>query len=99
MDKHDSVSILDSYFPEYAFFTEYGSFNRHLEKLCRENERKEINYLSICLPNYLNDAHIQNYLRVGANALCAKRPVINPWKVGAVQEFEADTGQRVWTIL
>ena len=99
LDKHDSVGILDSYFPDCAFFTEYERFDRHLEKLRRENEGKEIHYLSICSPNYLHDAHIRTALRVGADALCEKPLVLNPWNVEALQELEADTGQRVWTIL
>ena len=99
LDKHDSVGILDSYFPDCAFFTEYERFDRHLEKLRRENEGKEIHYLSICSPNYLHDAHIRTALRVGADALCEKPLVLNPWNVEALQELEADTGQRVWTVL
>ena len=99
LDKHDSVGILDSYFPDCAFFKEYERFDRHLEKLRRENEGKEIHYLSICSPNYLHDAHIRTALRVGADALCEKPLVLNPWNVEALQEMEADTGQRVWTIL
>ncbi len=99
LDKHDSVGILDSYFPDCAFFTEYERFDRHLEKLRRENEGKEIHYLSICSPNYLHDAHIRTALRVGADALCEKPLVLNPWNVEALQELEADTGQRVWAVL
>ena len=99
LDKHDSVGILDSFFPDCAFFTEYERFDRHLEKLRRENEGKEIHYLSICSPNYLHDAHIRTALRVGSDALCEKPLVLNPWNVAALQELEADTGQRVWTIL
>ena len=99
LDKHDSVGILDSYFPDCAFFSEYERFDRHLEKLRRENEGKEIHYLSICSPNYLHDAHIRTALRVGADALCEKPLVLNPWNVEALQELEADTGQRVWTVL
>jgi UDP-N-acetyl-2-amino-2-deoxyglucuronate dehydrogenase len=99
LDKHDSVGILDSYFPDCAFFTEYERFDRHLEKLLRRDEGKEIHYLSICAPNYLHDAHIRTALRVGADALCEKPLVLNPWNVEVLQELEADTGQRVWTIL
>jgi UDP-N-acetyl-2-amino-2-deoxyglucuronate dehydrogenase len=99
LDKHDSVGILDSYFPDCAFFTEYERFDRHLEKLRRENEGKEIHYVSICSPNYLHDAHIRTALRVGADALCEKPLVLNPWNVEALQELEAETGQRVWTML
>lgn len=99
LDKHDSVGILDSYFPDCNFFTEYERFDRHLEKLHRGGEGNEVHYLSICSPNYLHDAHIRTALRVGADALCEKPLVLNPWNVEALQELEADTGRRVWTIL
>ena len=99
LDKHDSVGILDSYFPDCEFFTEYERFDRHLEKLRRENEGREVHFVSICAPNYLHDAHIRTALRVGADALCEKPLVLNPWNIEALQELEADTGQRVWTIL
>jgi UDP-N-acetyl-2-amino-2-deoxyglucuronate dehydrogenase len=99
LDRHDSVGILDSYFPDCTFFTEYERFDRHLEKLRRENDGRKIHYVSVCSPNYLHDAHIRTALRVGADALCEKPLVLNPWNVEALQELEADTGQRVWTIL
>ena len=99
LDKHDSVGILDSYFPDCAFFTEYERFDRHLERMRRMDEGKKIHYLSICAPNYLHDAHIRTALRIGADALCEKPLVLNPWNVEAMQELEAYTGQRVWTIL
>ena len=99
LDKHDSVGILDSHFPDCAFFTEYERFDRHLEKLHRENDGREIHHVSVCSPNYLHDAHIRTALRVGADALCEKPLVLNPWNIEALQELEADTGQRVWTIL
>ena len=75
------MGILDSYIPDCAFFTEYERFNRHLEKLLRENEGKEIHYLSICSPNYHHDAHIRTALQIGADALCEKPLVLNPWNV------------------
>ena len=99
IDNHDSVGVLDNYFPDCAFFTEYERFDRHLEKLRRQYEGNGIHYLSICSPNHLHDAHIRLALRVGANAICEKPVVINPWNIQALQEIEAETGNRVWTIL
>ncbi len=55
LDKSDSVGILDSYFPEADFFTEFERFDRHLEKLRRE-KALAIDYVTICSPNYLHDA-------------------------------------------
>ena len=97
LDKHDSVGILDSYFPDASFFTEYERFDRHLEKLKRQNI--PIDYVSICSPNYLHDAHIRFGLRIGANAICEKPIVLNPWNIDALEEIESETGGHVYTIL
>jgi UDP-N-acetyl-2-amino-2-deoxyglucuronate dehydrogenase len=55
--------------------------------------------VSICSPNYLHDAHIRFALRVGADAICEKPIVINPWNLDALQELELESGQRVYTVL
>jgi UDP-N-acetyl-2-amino-2-deoxyglucuronate dehydrogenase len=80
LDKNDSVGIIDSYFPEADFFVEAERFDRHLDKLRRKGKQK-IDYLSICSPNYLHDAHIRLALRNGAHAICEKPIVLNPWKL------------------
>ncbi len=97
LDKHDNVGILDSYFPNADFFTEFERFDRHLDKLRRKGT--VIDYVSICSPNYLHDSHIRFALRNGANAICEKPLVLNPWNVEALAEFEQETGKRVYTIL
>ena len=99
LDPHDSVGILDSYFPNSSFFTEFERFERHLELLKRENEDKNIHYVSICSPNHLHDAHIRLALRIGAEAICEKPLVINPWNLDALQQIEEETGKKVNTIL
>ena len=99
IDPFDSVGILDSFFPDCSFFTEYERFDRHLEKLKNKTEDERIHYVSICSPNHLHDAHIRTALRVGADAICEKPLVLNPWNLNALAEIEAKTGQRVWTIL
>ena len=99
VDKSDSVGIIDGYFPESAFFTEFERFDRHVEKLKREGEEKRIHYVSICSPNYLHDAHIRFALRVNADAICEKPLVLNPWNVEALAEIERETGRRINTIL
>lgn len=99
LDPSDSVGILDSCFPDCAFFTEYERFDRHLEKLKRKTEDERVHYVSICSPNHLHDAHIRTALRIGADALCEKPLVLNPWNLEALQELEAETGRRVWTVL
>ena len=99
IDPHDSVGILDRYFPNASFFTEFERFDRHLEKLRRTSEKGKIDYLTICSPNHLHDAHIRLALRLGANAICEKPLVLNPWNLDALQELERDSGGKVYTIL
>jgi len=99
VDKSDSVGILDSYSFDVAFFTEFERFDRFVEKLRRQGEEKQINYVSVCSPNYLHDAHIRFALRVGADAICEKPLVLNPWNLDALLELEQETGQRVYNIL
>jgi len=98
LDKNDSVGVMDSYFPEASFFTEFERFDRHIEKLKRENKTK-LDYVSICTPNYLHDAHIRMALRSGANAICEKPLVLNPWNIDALQAIEKETGNKIYTIL
>lgn len=97
VDKHDNVGILDSYFPNADFFTEFERFDRHLDKLKRKGEK--VDYVSICSPNYLHDSHMRYALRYGADAICEKPLVLNPWNVDALEEIEKETGKRVSTIL
>lgn len=99
VDPNDSVGILDSYFKDTWFFTEFERFDRHIEKLRRSNQNDRIHYLSICSPNYLHDAHARFALRVGADAICEKPLVLNPWNIDALQELEQEFGQRVYTVL
>ena len=98
MDKHDNVGILDSFFPKCDFFVEFERFDRHVEKLRRE-ENQKIDYVSICTPNYLHDAHIRFALRVGADAICEKPLVLNPWNLDALAEIEHESGNRIYNVL
>jgi UDP-N-acetyl-2-amino-2-deoxyglucuronate dehydrogenase len=98
-DPHDAVGILDRFAFDVRFFTEIERFDRHLEKLKRGPEADRIHYVSICSPNYLHDAHIRLALRIGADAICEKPLVINPWNLDALQDIERETGRRVYTVL
>jgi UDP-N-acetyl-2-amino-2-deoxyglucuronate dehydrogenase len=98
VDPFDSVGILDSYFPNANFFVETERFDRHLDKLRRKGENK-VDYVSICSPNYLHDAHIRLALRNEAHAICEKPLVLNPWNVDALQEIEIETGKKINVIL
>lgn len=97
LDKHDNVGILDSFFPHANFFTEFERFDRHLDKLKRQGNK--VDYVSICSPNYLHDSHIRFSLRLGADAICEKPLVLNPWNLEALEEIEKETGKKVKTIL
>ena len=97
LDKNDSVGILDSFFPEADFFTEFERFDRHLEKQKRKGIKTD--YLSVCSPNYLHDSHIRFGLRLGADVICEKPVVLNPWNIDALAEIEKETGNRIYTIL
>lgn len=152
VDKFDSVGILDSYFPETSFFTEFERFDRHVEVLRAkgttgmtgtterggdgEKERRrdeeieeatgtdvarnvsarnvsarnffppeeaeegrQVDYVSVCTPNYLHDAHIRFGLRVGADVICEKPLVLNPWNIEALAIIEKETGKKVFNIL
>lgn len=97
LDKFDSVGVMDSYFPNANFFVEFERFDRHIEKLKRNNIN--LDYVSICTPNYLHDAHIRMALRRGADAICEKPLVLNPWNLDALKDIEKESGKKINTIL
>lgn len=97
LDKFDSVGIMDSYFPDAAFFVEFERFDRHIEKMRRDNVT--LDYISICTPNYLHDSHIRMALRSGADAICEKPLVLNPWNIDALTDIEKQYNKKVYTIL
>ncbi len=99
VDPRDSVGVLDSYFPNTRFFTEIERFDRHLEKLRRTQNEQAVEFVSICSPNYLHDAHVRLALRVNAHAICEKPLVINPWNLEQLAELEAEHKRRVYTIM
>ena len=99
VDPHDAVGVLDKYAFDVRFFTEIERFDRHLEKLRRGPDADRVDYVSVCSPNYLHDAHIRLALRVGAHVICEKPLVINPWNLDALQDLERETGRRVNTVL
>lgn len=98
LDTFDSVGIMDSYFPNADFFVEFERFDRHIDKL-KNDKGIQLDYTSICTPNYLHDAHIRMALRVGSDAICEKPLVLNPWNIDALTKVEETTGKRVWNIL
>ncbi len=99
VDPADSVGILDRFFSDVSFFTEFERFDRHIDKLRRIGDDRKIHYVSICSPNYLHDAHCRFALRVGADAICEKPLVLNPWNIDALAELEEESGRKINTVL
>lgn len=99
LDPNDSVGVIDSYFPEANFFTEFERFDRHIDKLRRTKNNKRVEYISITSPNYLHDSHIRFALRSDTHVVCEKPLVLNPWNVDGLLDIEKSTGKLVNTIL
>lgn len=97
-DKNDSVGVIDSYFPNADFFVEFERFDRYVEQLKYE-KNLFLDYISVCSPNYLHDAHIRFALRNGADAICEKPLVLNPWDLDKLKDVEEITGNRVYNVL
>ena len=95
-DKNDSVGIMDSYFPRASFFTEQELFDRHNNLL--KSQGRNIDYLSVCSPNYLHDAHTRYGLRLGADVICEKPVVLSPWNIDSLMDIERQTGHKAYTI-
>lgn len=96
-DRFDSVGIMDSYFPDAAFFTEQELFDRHNTKLQQSENR--LDFVTVCTPNYLHDAHTRYGLRLGCDVICEKPLVLNPWNIDTLEELEQETGHKIYTIL
>lgn len=99
LDPNDSVGILDSFFPNTWFFTEFERFDRHIDKIRRKDGAEKIDFISICSPNYLHDSHARFALRSGSDAICEKPLVLNPWNIEGLANIESDTGRKIHTIL
>ena len=97
LDKFDSVGIMDSFFPNADFFTEFERFDRHIEKIKRKGTK--LDYVSICSPNFLHDSHIRFGLRNKADVICEKPIVLNPWNIEALKEIEQESGKNIYNIL
>lgn len=98
LDKFDSVGIMDSYFPEADFFTEFERFERYVSKL-KYDEDKALDYVSICTPNHLHDSNIRFALQQNSHAICEKPLVLNPWNIDSLEHIQQETGKKVFTIL
>ena len=97
LDPCDSVGIIDQYFPDSDFFVEFERFDRHIDRLRRTGTN--VDYVSICSPNYLHDSHIRFALRSGAHAICEKPLVLNPWNVEGLEEIQNESGKYIYNVL
>jgi UDP-N-acetyl-2-amino-2-deoxyglucuronate dehydrogenase len=97
LDKSDSVGIIDKYFPKAEFFTEFERFDRHIFRLTQSGHGPD--YLSVCSPNYLHDAHIRFGIRNGADVICEKPLVLNPWNLDGLEDIEQSSGKAIFNIL
>ena len=98
LDLYDGVGIMDSYFPDAAFFVEPERFDRHIEKNRIEKNLK-LDYVSICTPNFLHDSHIRMGLRWGADVICEKPLVLNPWNIDALNNIQYESKRKIWNVL
>ena len=98
LDPYDGIGVMDSYFPQASFFTEYERFDRFVDKWHREHDKK-IDYISIASPNYLHDSHIRFALKSGCDAICEKPLVLNPHNIDQLKVIENETGKKVYNIL
>jgi UDP-N-acetyl-2-amino-2-deoxyglucuronate dehydrogenase len=99
VDPKDSVGVLDKYFPDARFFIEIERFDRFLEKQRREASSERVQYVTVCSPNYLHDAHCRLGLRVHADVICEKPLVLSPWNLDGLQALEEELGQRIYSVL
>ncbi|MEP2735224.1 MAG: Gfo/Idh/MocA family oxidoreductase [Erythrobacter sp.] len=97
MDMSDSVGIIDSHFPQAQFFTDFELFDAHLNAERRAG--RGVDYVSIASPNFLHSAHMQWALRAGSDAICEKPLVLYPEQIDELKATEAETGQKIHTIL
>lgn len=96
-DRFDVMGRIDSFFPEAEFFLEHENFDKYIDDL--KMAGNPIDYVSICTPNYMHPSHIRFALRNGANAICEKPLVIYPEDMRIINDIEAETGKKVYTVL
>jgi UDP-N-acetyl-2-amino-2-deoxyglucuronate dehydrogenase len=91
-DYADSVGHLDALFPDVEFFQSPAAFY----SCC---QRRGVDCIVVCTPNYRHTDHVIAGLRIGADVLCEKPLVLSGAEAVALQALEGVTGRRVWTVL
>ena len=94
LDPYDGVGYIDKYFPQASYFKESERFDRHLYR-----HKADIDYVSICSPNYLHDAHIRLSLRNDCDVICEKPLVLRDKHLQSLKGLEEETGRKINNIL
>lgn len=96
-DNKDSVGIMDRYFPDCQFYTEFERFESFVDSV--KGTKQQIDYVSICTPNYLHSSHIKFALSHGAHAICEKPLVLTERELDELASYEKKYDKRVYTVL
>ena len=97
LDKHDSVGVLDNYFPDAFFFTNIEKFKNFIQ--VTNNTDNPIDYLVVCSPNHLHEEHILIGLNYGVDVICEKPVALSAESIQRLMEAEIETGKKVFTIM
>lgn len=97
LDPHDSVGILDKYFPECEFFTDEKRFDRHCVR--EKMNGNGIDVFSICSPNHLHESHCKMGLRLGGDVICEKPLAVSDVNLDQLKYVEQQSDKRVYSIL
>lgn len=96
-DLFDSVGIIDRYFPEADFYTEFEEY--YADILKRANSDKKLDYISVCSPNYLHKVHSELALHANCDVICEKPICLSTEQISEIQLKEVTTGCKVNCIL
>ncbi|MGE9746029.1 Gfo/Idh/MocA family oxidoreductase [Bdellovibrio bacteriovorus] len=96
-DQNDSVGIMDRYFPDCQFYTDFERFEAYVDSL--KGTSQQVEYISICTPNHMHAPHIKFALSHGANAICEKPLVLFEKHIDELAEYERKYGKKVFTVL
>jgi len=91
-DPFDSVGILDRYFPETCFSTDFDRFDAAVRGGAAD-------WLGVCTPNHLHFPHVAYGLERGMDVICEKPLGLEPAELEEMTRLEERTGRRVRTIL
>lgn len=96
-DINDSVGIIDSYFPDSEFCCSFEHYDRIMDNFIIK--KTPIDYVTICSPNYIHDAHIRHSLRSGCDVICEKPLILDPENFSSLNNAEKESGKKVSTVL